>query len=244
MRRLLVSGICLVFMGLIGARVGRANDIVPQDYLTNVNGTQYYDTFSGSGLNTAGFDTTTGLGTLTLTFNPGPGNYYVDAYFNMDLATPFFNEYGTAVGSPSAGQTWQIDDPIYGTIFGNAQNDTLDNTNHIPGQVDNYDGSCSRPNCNGDVSWAMGFDFSLAAGEEEVITLNLLQTQPSGGFYLVQTHPADPNNAGPTYVYFSGNASTQTVGASETNTWVLLLICCLALAALRLRRSKLRLGRW
>jgi hypothetical protein len=218
-------------------------DIVLQESNINVNGTQYYDTFSVPGLNSAGYNQTTGLGSLTLTYNPGPGSYYVTAYFNISLSVPFFNEYGSVSGSPVAGQSWQIDDPIYGTIFANAQANTLDDTNHIPGTVDNYLGECASvyaPGCansNDQVSWAMGFNFTLGAGQEEVISLLQSQTAPSGGFYLEQIHPIDPNNSSPVYAYFSGSATTQpiTTRTPEPGTWMLLItgLCLLVLPKLR-----------
>ncbi|HEV2423869.1 MAG TPA: hypothetical protein VGZ29_03470 [Terriglobia bacterium] len=218
-------------------------DITLQESLFNVNGTQYYNTFSVPGLNSSGFDPSTGLGKLVLTFNPGPGTYYVDAYFDLELGVPFFNEYGSLSGSPAAGQSWQIDDPIYGTIYGNTQGNTLDSTNHIPGTVDNFLGVCSGSDCNGDVSWAMGFAFTLGAQQEEVITLDVLQTAPNGGFYLQQVHPVDPNNASEVDAYFSGTAVTQPVnsGVPEPGTWGLLATGALLLLFVGLR-SKMRLG--
>jgi hypothetical protein len=218
-------------------------DISLQESLINVNGTQYYDTFSVPGLNTAGFDQTTGLGSLSLTFSPGPGTYYVTSYFDLELSVPFFNEYGSVSGSPAAGETWQIDDPLFGTIFANAQGNTLDNTNHTPGTVDNFLGGCASvyaPSCansNDDVSWAMGFAFTLGANQEEVISLLLSQTAPSGGFYLQQIHPVDPNNATAVNAYFSSSAVTKPIGttAPEPGTWMLLItgLCLLMLPALR-----------
>jgi hypothetical protein len=188
-----------------------------QESNINVNGTQYYDTFAVPGLNTSSYNPSSGLGTLVLTFNPGAGSYYVTVYFDEELAVPFFNEYGTVYGSPAAGQSWQIDDPTFGTIFANAEGNTLDDTNHVPGTVDNFLGGCASvyaAGCqfsNDDVSWAMGFSFTLGAGQEEVITLTTSETPPGGGFYLRQTHPIDPNNASEVDAYFSGSAKTEAI---------------------------------
>src|ERR1035438_10630755 len=63
-----------------------------QSILTNVNGAQS-TTFAG--YNTGGFNQTTGLGTLTYTFNPGPGSYFFDVFLDPSLNLPFFNEFGT-----------------------------------------------------------------------------------------------------------------------------------------------------
>src|SRR5579863_5267815 len=165
MKKITAGVFALVFLGCMAPQGARA-DIALQESLLVVNGTQYYDTFSGvPGLNVAGFNQTTGLGSITLTFNPGPGSYSFDSYFDIEAGVPFFNEYGSVTGTPAAGQSWQIDDPLLGTIFPNTQNNTLDNTNHIPGQVDNFLGDCAGANCNGDVSWAMGFNFTLGSNE-------------------------------------------------------------------------------
>ena len=220
----------------------------------NVNGTQYYDTFTVPGLNAVSFDQTTGLGTLTLTFNPGaPGTYYVDSYFDLELGVPFFNEYGATSGSPAAGQSWQIDDPIFGSIFTNTQGNTLDNTNHIPGTVDNFLGGCASvyaPSCansNDDVSWAMGFGFTLGSFQEEVITLDISNTAPTSGFYLEQIHPVDPNNTTQVEAFFSGTAVTKpvTTGIPEPNSWILLATGLLALLLVAARaKFKLQPGRY
>jgi len=241
MKRVVLAVVGLAFAACLAPRAALA-DITLQENLLNVNGTQYYDTFSVPGLNVGGFNQTTGLGTLVLTFNPGPGTYYVDAYFDLELGVPFFNEYGGVSGSAAAGQSWQIDDPIYGTIYANTQGNTLDNTNHIPGTADNFLGTCSGSDCNGDVSWAMGFAFTLGAQQEEVITLNILQTAPNG-FYLEQIHPVDPNNATEVDAYFSGTAVTQPImtGTPEPGTWILLITGALVLLLAGFR-SRLKLG--
>jgi hypothetical protein len=112
--------------------------------------------------------------------------------------------------------------------------------------VDNFLGDCAGPNCNGDVSWAMGFNFTLGSNQEEIITLDLSQTAPNGGFYLIQTHPQDPNNSTPVNIYFSGSATPQTINgnAPEPSTWILLgtALCLLLLTTLR-SKLKLALGR-
>jgi hypothetical protein len=248
MKKVAMTLVGLTFIVSLAPRAALADSVVLQENLFNVNGTQYYDTFTVPGLNAGGFNQTTGLGTLTLTFKGKPGTYFVDAYFNLTLSVPFYNEYGTVTGSPAAGQTWQIDDPIYGTIFANAQSNTLDDTNHIPGTVSNYLGTCASvyaPGCansNDEVSWAMGFGFTLGANQEEVITLNLSQTQPTSGFYLGQVHPVDPNNASPVNAYFNGTAVTKpSTVIPEPDTWVLLLTGLSALLLVRLK-SKLKIG--
>src|ERR1700726_4213873 len=70
-----------------------------QDWEFNINGTDYFPptaTFASvPGLNSAGFNSTTGLGTFVLTFNPGvAGTYNIGAWFYDPVAIPFYNEYG------------------------------------------------------------------------------------------------------------------------------------------------------
>src|SRR5271165_3189138 len=167
-----------------------------QDWEFNVNGATYYpsggSTFASvPGLDASAFSSATGLGTFELTFSPGAaGNYYVGAFFFDPASVPFYNEYGIVNGSAAAGQSWQIDIPQYdatsanngaGTIIDNLAAGTLDDTNSITGTTSNYLNDCGAntlggtPNtsCNDLVSMALGFNFSLAAGQSEVITLNL-----------------------------------------------------------------------
>jgi PEP-CTERM motif len=214
MKRVLVLGVGLVLIGF--APRAFADPTVLEESHFNLNGAQYENTFAVPGLNSAGFDTATGIGTLVETFNPGvAGTYNFDAFFDHELNVPFFNEYGTVTGVPAAGQTWQIDDPLFGNDWDNTVADTLDNTNHIPGTVDNFSGACASvydPGCansNDDVSLAMGFSFVLAADQEAVITLDVSHTTPRSGFYLGQIHPVDAGNDTQAQIFFDGNVSIQ-----------------------------------
>jgi hypothetical protein len=99
----------------------------------------------------------------------------------------YFNEYGTAVGAPAAGQSWEIDEPgwVFGNIYDNFLASALDNSNGVPsGSPD-------------DVSMALGWDFSLATGESAYIHWLVSETMPTG-FYLQQT---DPDSAKDIYFY-------------------------------------------
>jgi hypothetical protein len=200
-----------------------------QDWEFNVNGTTYYpsqpSTFASvPGLNAGGFNSATGLGTFQLTFSPGAaGTYFVGAFFFDPVGVPFYNEYGIVNGSAAAGQSWQIDNPQYdaislnhgaGTIIDNLAAGTLSNTNYITGTTSNYlhdcganGGGAANTSCNDLVSMAMGFSFTLAAGQSETITLNLSSTNP-GGFSLEDFHPVDGNNKSAAGVFYSGTAVT------------------------------------
>ena len=179
-----------------------------QSVLFNVDGTLFYD-YSAPGMNAAGYSDSTGLGTIVFTDNPGaPGSHSFTAFIDQSLNLPFFNEFGTAVGAPAAGQSWQIGDSFASSIYGNTQLGLLSNANDLQGQLSNFSTNCVGATCNGDAAFAMGFNFTLGANQLEVITLNFSATPPPSGFYLQQTHPIDPSTTAPLNVYFSGTALT------------------------------------
>lgn len=217
-----------------------------QDWEFNVNGTDYFTaggaTFASvPGLDASGFDTTTSLGTFTLTFDPGTaGSYYIGAWFFDPASLPFYNEYGAVNGSPDAGQSWQIDIPEYdavsanhgsGTILDNLANGALSDTNSVPGTTSNYLNDCGansggavNTSCNDLVSMAQGFNFTLTASQEEVITLTLSSSNP-GGFSLQEIHPVDGANPTETDLFYQGSAAVQGVGGGtvpEPGSWLLL----------------------
>lgn len=245
MKRLLLLFAALLVFGFVPAMFA---DIV--DYSLNVNGTTYCPGTGESCTNTvaglgavpgvsSSLDTSflgTGLGTVSLTFNPGPGNYNVSLWlFEQLFPATAANEFGiVSVIGPASGQTWQIDvpDSTYagelgagaGTIVGNNAGSTLDNTNHVPGGVNDDDLSCfGDPNCNDYTSMALGFNFTLLAGEQEFLTFKVSNTAPASGFYLEQVAPVDSANSQEINYFFSATAETQPVGTNpvpEPSSWV------------------------
>ncbi len=213
-----------------------------QSVLFNVNGSQYID-YSVPGINTGGWDASTGLGTLTLVFDPGaPGTYFFDVFFDHGVAVPFFNEYGFVNGAPGAGQTYEIGDSFASNIYPDVQaGGDLPNTNNLPGTSSNFNLSCSDPTCNGDAALAMGFGFTLGTDEEALITLQTSLTNP-GGFNLEQIHPVDDANRVESLLFLNGNVVIQPSGppptVPEPGSWVLLgTACAIALGTLRRRLS-------
>ena len=99
------------------------------------------------------------------------------------MLNSYFNETGAAHGVAAAGQSWEIDEPgfVNGDIFVNFQSSQLDN-----GIGTSIYGNTTFPD---DVSLAMGWDFTLAAGETATISLMLSENMPGSGFYLSQTDP-------------------------------------------------------
>src|SRR5215471_17562010 len=202
MKRFLLTTAMLMALALPGQVFG--GPVSLQEFAFNLNGTLYHNTTAVPGMDSALFNTSTGLGTLVLVFSPGvAGSYFFDAFFDHQVHVPFYNEFGLVSGAPGAGISWQIDEPEFGdgnrtgTIFTNTSNNALDNTNHIPGTLSNFFNNCGangggavNPACNNDVSMAMGFNFILAVNEYATISITASQFQPASGFFLRQTDPA------------------------------------------------------
>ena len=120
-----------------------------------------------------------------------PGAHYVGLFIDYDidiLDNTYFNEFGAANGAPAAGLSWEIDEPEYffGDIKTNLKNGALDNANGVP---------ASAPD---DVSMALAWSFSLAAGETANVIFHLSTVAPASGFYLSQT---DPDSAATFYFW-------------------------------------------
>ena len=148
----------------------------------------YWSLRSAGGIaNTTLFNTTTGLGSITVDYS-GANTYksglFVDHEIDQwELSNSFYNEYGIANGAPDAGQSWEIDEPdfVFGDIYANFLAGSLDNSNGVP---------AAAPE---DVSMAMMWDFTLNAGETARVTYNIFEmtadTLLPAGFYLSQTDP-------------------------------------------------------
>lgn len=166
----------------------------------NVNGTTQskVNTFGGpagcsTGWNFGGYNTTTGLGTITYTTsNVGANNALL--FFNLDflddvLGTDVFDETGGITGTAAAGQLFEVDDsevsPLSlgsGNIFTNFMNGTPDGLAFKNGPTDSFNPT--------DVAALMGWNFNLAAGDTATITWTVATTNP-GGFYLSQFDATD-----------------------------------------------------
>src|SRR5262245_23450783 len=134
-----------------------------------------------AGVNAAGFNFTTGLGTLTITV-AGAGSHLAGTFLDHDIDTAintFFNEFGAVNGVPAPGLSWEIDEPgfVFGDIFPNFVAGALDNSNGVPAGAED------------DVSMALLWHFVLAAGESAMVTFSVSETAPVSGFSLSQTDP-------------------------------------------------------
>lgn len=146
------------------------------------------------GVNAGGFNATTGLGTIQFSIS-GAGTHYFSTYYDHEIdqaVNTFFNELGFTFGAPTAGQSWEIDEPGFSTnpgdIFSNFMSGTLDN-------------SVGRATPD-DVAMALGWTFNLGAYDTAKITLLTSETAPTSGFYLEQTDPDSPAS-----VFLSGSLS-------------------------------------
>jgi PEP-CTERM motif len=245
-RKLAIAVTVLMFLCLVALTPAFADPTCStcslQDFGVNINGSTYDynnvnqpDTTTLAGMNATGFSTATsgdmadtGLGTITYTFNPGSaGSYFVNFYFDEEVSTPFYNEYGTVNGSAPAGESWEIAqvNPSNGGIQFCSWNgsscapdatefpNSLDNTNNLPAGNTNFLDNCTPSpasgTCNGDVATALGFNFTLTAGQEAVITITQSATNP-GGFNLEQVHPVDPANPSETDIFLNGSIDIQS----------------------------------
>ena len=156
---------------------------------------------SPPGMDLSAFDDITGLGTITVTVS-GAGSHYVGLFVDHEIDeadNTYFNETGATSGSPAAGQSWEIDEPGWfnGDIYENFVAGALDN-----GIGTSIYGDTTFPD---DVSMAMGWDFDLA-DLPAIITFNLSDTAPSGGFYLIHNDPDSAKS-----VYFSSSLTVVPV---------------------------------
>jgi hypothetical protein len=229
------------------------------DYGCHIDGVSYNDTDPFG--HTAGFPasvddsgingTLTDQDSLTVTVT-GASAHTVICVFDYDIdeaLNTFFNEAGeTGGGALAAGQSWEIDEPdfMFGDINANVDDGVLDNTNGVPGFPDSLED---------DVAFAIGFDFTLAAGETAVVSFFLDVVNNAPGFFLRHfdpdsiiandLNPGEPGYiAGPNQIYAWGDLDIQGGGGGpgpmpvpEPATLGLLGLGLIGIAGIRRRRS-------
>ena len=156
-----------------------------------------------AGVNIGAFDTTSGLGTVTVSLS-GAGSHHVGLFVDHEIDEPtntFFNEYGSTAGSAAAGQSWEIDEPgwVFGDIYDNFEMSSLDNTNGVPAALAD------------DVSMALAWDFILSPLESSLVSFTVSDAAPGSGFYLMQTDPDSQYS-----LYFTSSLAIRTVPEPAT----------------------------
>ena len=163
------------------------------------------------------------LGSLSLTVT-GAGTHTAILLMDFEydqLVNGFTNENGATGGAAAtAGQSWEIDDYGSGDIIFN----TFDTDFFVAGPS-LLDGANGLPApATGDVAMALGWDFTLAAGDSATITWTTAPTAPAA-FHLIQNDV--PPTGGPAVpkIYFSSALAITPAGGGpvpEPLSWLLL----------------------
>ena len=209
-------------------------EISLEDWVFNIDGA-VSEAFNGDLMPTTG-DLVDGLGTLSLDIT-GAGTHSVIAYLDFEIfedINTFFNESGSATGTPEIGQSWEIDEPgfFFGDIVDNALGGSLDNSNGVPAGSED------------DTAFAIGWDFALLAGDVASIDFVITDLLPSADFFLTQT---DPDVGQSLYFYSTLDIATTggppgpTVTVPEPPLPVLLVFGALGILSIRdARQTSLR----
>lgn len=159
------------------------------------------------------------LGTVQVTLTPSSNPYKVFAFWDYNSSSGGsnssssssggYNEYATAVGTLSGGESYSVDAPADpgaggatasspGNLTTYFNSGVLDDTNHLP--------SCSTPPCS-DVAVALGQTVTVAPGTSDTVSFTASTTAPTTGFYISQT-----DGSGNT-IYLSSNVVDPPLGA-------------------------------
>lgn len=184
MKKILLSGFGALFLAFGGVAQSATIDLF--DACLNVDGALSSEIGTcGAAATWDDLDDFTGLGSLSVTVS-GAGAHNVDLFVDHEIdeaINTWFNEDGSATGAPGAGQSWEIDEPGFldGDIYENFELSLLDN-----GIGTSVYGDTLFPD---DVSMALGWDFTLAAGETGFVSFFIGEVMPQMGFYLTHTDP-------------------------------------------------------
>jgi hypothetical protein len=216
----------------MASEITSATTIDLVEYAFNIDGVISNPTLGDSvpgGVDLSGFDTGTGLGIISVELF-GAGARYASVFVDQEIDEPtntYFNENGATAGTAATGETWEIDEPehVFGDIYTNFENSALDNSTAVSAGLED------------DVSMALAWDFSLAAGEIASIDFILSDTVPTSGFYLTQT---DPDSDVSIYFRSTLDISGPTVVPLPATAWLFGSAMAGAIALGRRKRERSR----
>ena len=226
MQRIAVSSLSLCLLLIVPLGLTRADVIGLYDWTFNIDGVMY-ENFGSDPLPGTGTLDDQGLGELTFNFTDAGSHSFIAWFdYEIDEATnTYFNEFGVTGGVLAAGESWEIDEPgyLFGDILDNVLAGNLDNSNGVP------------PTAPDDVSFALGWDFSLNPGETAQITLTLSDVLDVMGdqFYISQIDPEAGPDFDQTHAVYAWSSLARSVAVPEPASLLLMIIGLIVVAMMR-----------
>jgi hypothetical protein len=179
---LMRGALALLAILVLSPVAARADVWTLADWCVQLDGVTCQPDPTPAGVNAAGWNTATGMGTLTFTFS-GTGAHVGGVYLSMFQDGGFgnlSNAFGN--GDVAAGGTFEVAAPggIGTTLYDRWVGNTLANNSSVTTYV-------APPNACCDVAFAMLRAFNLAAGEHATLSYHIGTVAP-GGLYLYQTN--------------------------------------------------------
>jgi hypothetical protein len=211
-------------------------DPILNEMAFNINGTLFEDvTWTGFPEmvteTTIGFDDETGIGKIQLVFSPDDyiagESYFILSFFDYDLDYDFYEDESVAITGSVEGLTWEVDDSYYvGGLYDVFLDVGYTDNQDLAGFDNTIFGAASADGSSilGDVSLAMGWNFTLDDGESAIITYAFSETEPVPGNGFLVTHT---NSETQDVLYYTTSFSTTSVPEPAIMT-MLAMGCLLA----------------